>query len=46
MSYISAALRKQVIDRAEARCEYCKYPQAASFFTFEMEHDDIKYFKF
>ena len=38
MSYVSAALRKQVIDRAESRCEYCKYPQAASFFTFEMEH--------
>lgn len=46
MSYVSAALRKQVIDHAEARCEYCKYPQAASFFTFEMEHDDIKYSKF
>jgi 5-methylcytosine-specific restriction endonuclease McrA len=38
MSYISAALRKQVTDRAESKCEYCKFPQALSFFTFEMEH--------
>jgi len=38
MSYVPAALRKQLIDRAESRCEYCKYPQAVSFFTFEMEH--------
>ena len=38
MSYVSAALRKQVIDRAESKCEYCKFPQALSFFTFEMEH--------
>jgi 5-methylcytosine-specific restriction endonuclease McrA len=38
MSYISASLRKQVTDRADAKCEYCKFPQALSFFTFEMEH--------
>ncbi len=38
MSYISLALRKQVTDRAESKCEYCKFPQALSFFTFEMEH--------
>jgi 5-methylcytosine-specific restriction endonuclease McrA len=38
MSYISASLRKQVTDRAESKCEYCQFPQALSFFTFEMEH--------
>ncbi len=38
MSYISAALRKQVTDRADSKCEYCQFPQALSLFTFEMEH--------
>jgi HNH endonuclease len=27
-----------VTDRADSRCEYCRYPEALSFFTFEMEH--------
>jgi HNH endonuclease len=38
MSYISVDLRKRVTDRADSRCEYCRYPEALSFFTFEMEH--------
>ena len=38
MSYMSTVLRKQVIDRADSKCEYCKSPKALSFFTFEMEH--------
>jgi hypothetical protein len=38
MSYISAALRQLVIERAGERCEYCLYPQHASLLAFEMEH--------
>ena len=38
MSYISVQLRRRVTERAEGRCEYCKYPQYASLFSFEMEH--------
>jgi 5-methylcytosine-specific restriction endonuclease McrA len=38
MSYVSAPLRKLVTQRAEERCEYCQFPQKASFFTFEIEH--------
>jgi hypothetical protein len=37
-SYIPAALRQTVIERAERRCEYCLFPQVASFLTFEIEH--------
>lgn len=38
MSYIPAALRQLVIERADGRCEYCLYPQHASMLAFEMEH--------
>jgi glutaredoxin len=38
MSYVSATLRQQVIERAKATCEYCLFPQSLSFLTFEMEH--------
>lgn len=38
MTYVSAALREQVIQRADVRCEYCQYPQDAALFAFEMEH--------
>jgi hypothetical protein len=38
MSYVSVPLRRLVTQRAEEQCEYCRYPQAASFFTFEIEH--------
>lgn len=38
MSYISSALRRLVIQRALEQCEYCRFPQTASLFAFEMEH--------
>jgi hypothetical protein len=38
MSYISAALRQLVSERANGRCEYCLYPEHASLLAFEMEH--------
>jgi len=38
MSYVAAALRQQVIERAESKCEYCLFPQSLSFLAFEMEH--------
>lgn len=37
-SYVSATLRQLVIARAAERCEYCRFPQLASFLTFEIEH--------
>ena len=37
-AYIPTALRHLVVARAGARCKYCRFPQAASFFTFEIEH--------
>ena len=36
-AYISAALR-EVTERADARCEYCRFPQDASLLAFEVEH--------
>jgi hypothetical protein len=36
--YIPNALRRLVYERANGRCEYCLYPQEASFLTFEVEH--------
>ncbi|MHC5595549.1 MAG: HNH endonuclease [Nostoc sp.] len=38
MTYVSAHLRKLVIERAKQRCEYCLFPQSAALFSFEMEH--------
>lgn len=38
MSYIPATLRRVVTQRAGDQCEYCRFPQTASLFTFEMEH--------
>jgi HNH endonuclease len=38
MSYVSAALRRLVIERADDRCEYCQFSQVLSLFAFEMEH--------
>lgn len=38
MSYVSATLRRLVTQRASEQCEYCRFPQAASLFAFEMEH--------
>jgi hypothetical protein len=37
-SYVSAALRQAVFERAAGRCEYCLYPQAMSLLSFEVEH--------
>jgi hypothetical protein len=37
-TYISTSLRQTVYERAGGRCEYCLYPQAASFLAFEIEH--------
>ena len=36
--YIPTALRQLVKERAGGRCEYCLYPQDASFLAFEVEH--------
>jgi hypothetical protein len=38
MSYVSAALRRLVTERARSLCEYCRFPQLASLFAFEIEH--------
>ncbi|MDZ8032279.1 MULTISPECIES: HNH endonuclease signature motif containing protein [unclassified Nostoc] len=38
MTYVSAQLRKLVIERANQRCEYCLFPQSGALFSFEMEH--------
>jgi 5-methylcytosine-specific restriction endonuclease McrA len=38
MSYISAALRRSVSQRARDACEYCLFPQAAALFSLEIEH--------
>lgn len=37
-TYIPTALRQMVRERASERCEYCLYPQEASFLAFEVEH--------
>jgi len=37
-TYISAALRRQVIERAGNCCEYCKIAQEDQFFSFEIDH--------
>lgn len=37
-SYISAALRREVTDRAGNCCEYCRIAQDDQFFAFEIDH--------
>ncbi|MEN9221777.1 MAG: HNH endonuclease signature motif containing protein [Thermostichus sp. BF3_bins_97] len=37
-TYVPALLRKQVMERAGERCEYCHFPQRLAFLAFEMEH--------
>ena len=37
-SYIGAALRREVRDRANARCEYCLYPEAFAFSSYCIDH--------
>ena len=38
MSYVPATLRRLVTQRAAEQCEYCRFPQTAALFAFEMEH--------
>lgn len=35
---VPATLRQLVSTRAGMRCEYCLYPESASFLSFEVEH--------
>jgi hypothetical protein len=37
-TYISAALRRDVIDRAGNCCEYCRISQEDIFFAYEIDH--------
>jgi HNH endonuclease len=37
-TYITAALRRQVTDRAQGRCEYCLKPAMLSFSPHEIDH--------
>lgn len=36
--YVSEVLRKQVAERANYRCEYCRVYEADSFIKFQIEH--------
>ncbi|MGB3614994.1 MAG: HNH endonuclease signature motif containing protein [Elainellaceae cyanobacterium] len=38
MSYISEALRRQIEQRADHRCEYCRLPNSLSFYPHEIDH--------
>ncbi|MCL1472641.1 HNH endonuclease [Argonema antarcticum] len=38
MTYISAALRRLVEERANYRCEYCLLPAGVAFFPYEIDH--------
>ena len=38
MGTVSESLRRFVIERAEARCEYCLLPQAVALHTHEPDH--------
>ena len=38
MTYVSAALRRQVIERAGNRCEYCLIRAEVAFFPHEVDH--------
>jgi molybdenum cofactor biosynthesis enzyme MoaA len=42
MTYVSAHLRKLVIERANQRCEYCLFPQSAALST-ELRSPLVKY---
>jgi hypothetical protein len=37
-TYISAALRREVVERAGECCEYCLLAQVDQFFAFEVDH--------
>ncbi len=38
MTYIPAALRREVIERAGNRCEYCLLPAEIAFYPHEVDH--------
>ena len=38
MTYVSTALRRDVIERAGNRCEYCQLPAGVAFFPHEVDH--------
>ena len=38
LSYISAALRRLIEERASYRCEYCLLPAGVAFFSHELDH--------
>lgn len=38
MTYIPTTLRRQVIERAGNRCEYCLLPAEVAFFPHEVDH--------
>ena len=38
MTYIPTALRREVIERAGNRCEYCLLPAELAFFPHEVDH--------
>lgn len=38
MTYIPAALRREVAERAGNRCEYCLLPAEVAFFPHEVDH--------
>lgn len=42
-TYISAALRREVIERAGSCCEYCRLAQEDVFFSFQIDH--ISYYR-
>lgn len=37
-SYVPAALRRVATERADRRCEYCRFPADLALFSFEIEH--------
>ena len=37
-TYVPASIRREVIERAGDRCEYCHFPQRVALLAFEMEH--------
>lgn len=38
MTYVSAALRREVVERAGNRREYCRLPAAVAFYPHEVYH--------
>lgn len=38
VTYISTELRRLVIERAGARCEYCRLAEYVSFYSHEIDH--------